>query len=153
MRLLAGPLTTTRERKEEEVSVPYHANLELILVDWIGAHRDRDLGRLAELLDEGVEQQWIDGKVYCSNRDELLAWKAAQPPLTEYALDAVEVLRGDDEHVVLGVHGPHLEEVGGEYVGGHLYEVFTIRGGRITAIRAHRDRSEALSAVGVDPTA
>src|SRR6266571_5049182 len=132
------------------MSTPYHANLELILVDWIGAHRDRDLDRIAALLDEEVEQRWVDGKVYCANRDELLAWKRAQPSLAEYALDAVEVLRGDDEHVVFGVHGPHLEEVGGEYVGGHLYEVFTVGGGRITAIRAYRERSEALAAAGID---
>jgi ketosteroid isomerase-like protein len=130
------------------MSAPYHANLELILVDWIGAHRDRDLDRISSLLDEAVEQRWIDGKVYSANRDELLAWKAAQPPLTEYVLDAVEVLRGDDEHVVLGVHGPHLEEVGGEHVGGHLYEVFAIRDGRIATIRTYRDRAKALAAAG-----
>jgi hypothetical protein len=40
--------------------------------------------------------------------------------------------------------------VGGEYVGGHLYEVFTIREGRIAAIRDFRSRGEALAAAGVD---
>ena len=76
---------------------PYHANLELILVDWIGAHRDGDLERLAELLHEDVEQRWIDGKVYC--------------------------------------------------------EVFTVRGGRIAAIRDFVERADALAAAGLDPRA
>jgi hypothetical protein len=130
------------------MSPSYHTNLELILVDWLGAHRDSDFERLAPLLHPDVEQRWVDGKVYCANRDELLAWKAAQPTPAEYLLDAVEAVRGDDEHVVLGIHGAHVEEVGGERVGGHLYEVFTIRGGRIVAIRAYPGRDEALAAAG-----
>ena len=133
------------------MSPSYHDNLELILVDWLGAHRDDDLERLAELLDPEVEQRWVDGKVYCANRDELLAWKAARPRHAEYVLDAVEALRGDDEHVVLGVHGAHVEEVAGEHVGGHLYEVFTIRDARIVAIRAYAERDEALAAAGARP--
>jgi ketosteroid isomerase-like protein len=134
------------------MSALYHSNLELILVDWIGAHRDRDIDRLAALLHADVEQRWIDGKVYCANRAELLDWIEGQMRRrpTEYAIEAVEVVRGDDEHVVMGVHGGHLEEVGGEYVGGHLYEVFTIREGRIAAIRDFRSRGEALAAAGVD---
>jgi len=135
------------------MSPSYHASLELILVDWLGAHRDNDLERLTRLLDPDVEQRWVDGKVYCANRDELLAWKAAQPTHAEYFLDAVEALRGDDEHVVLGVHGAHVEEVDGEHVGGHLYEVFTIRDGRIVAIRAYLGRDEALAAAGAQPGA
>jgi ketosteroid isomerase-like protein len=133
------------------MSPSYHANLELILVDWLGAHRDDDLERLAALLDPDVEQRWVDGNVYCANRDELLAWKAAQPTHADYLLDAVEALRGDDEHVVLGIHGAHVEEVGGEHVGGHLYEVFTIRDGHIVAIRAYLRRDEALAAAGARP--
>jgi ketosteroid isomerase-like protein len=53
---------------------------------------------------------------------------------------------------VLGVHGAHVEEVGGEHVGGHLYEVFTIRDGRIVAIRAYLGRDEALAAAGARPS-
>ena len=134
---------------------PYHANLELILVDWIGAHRDGDLERLAELLHEDVEQRWIDGKVYCANRAALLAWiehRLTERP-NQYLIDAVEAIRGDDEHVVLSVHGGHLDEVGGEPVGGHIYEVFTVRGGRIAAIRDFVERADALAAAGLDPRA
>jgi hypothetical protein len=130
------------------MSPSYHANLELILIDWLAAHRDADLYRIAELLDPEVEQRWIDGNVYCANRDQLLAWKAKRSRRAEYAIDAVEALRGDDEHVVLGVHGAHVETVGGESVGGDLYEVFTIHDGRIAAIRAYRERDEALAAAG-----
>jgi ketosteroid isomerase-like protein len=150
VRRLAGPLIETRNQ-EERMSASYHANLELILIDWLGAHRDHGLERLAELLDPDVEQRWVDGKVYCANRDQLLAWKAALPRHAEYLLDGVEALRGDDEHVVLGVHGAHVEAVGGVHVGGHLYEVFTIRDGRIVAIRAYLRRDEALAAAGAPP--
>ena len=133
------------------MSTPYHSNLELILVDWIGAQRDRDLDQLARLLDEQVEQRWIDGEVYCANRQQLLAWarERLENRPTEYEIDAVEVV-GAGDRVVMSVRGPHLERVGDENVGGQLSEVFTIRDGRIVAIRQYLRRAEALRTAGID---
>jgi ketosteroid isomerase-like protein len=130
------------------MSPSYHANLELVLVDWLNALRNRDLEAITVLLDPGVEQRWIDGRLYCANREQLVAWIGGRISRSEFRVDAVEVVVGDEDHVAMGVRGPDLEEVGGEYVGGQLYEVFTIRDGRIVAIRHYLRRDEALAAAG-----
>lgn len=133
------------------MSTPYHRNLELIAIDWIGAVRRRDADALERLLDPAVEQRWVDGEVYCANREQLLAWMGSRPIRAEYRIDAVEVVAGDPEHVVMSARGPDLERVGDEYVGGQVCELFTIRGGRIVAIRQYLGREEALRAAGIDP--
>ena len=132
------------------MSTSYHANLELILVDWIGALRDRDLARVAELLEPEFEHRWIDGAVTCANREQMVAWTAGRTSRAKFRVDGVEVVAGDADHVVMGVHGPDFAEVGGEHVGGRVYEVFTIRDGRIAAVRAYLKREAALDAAGVE---
>src|SRR5437762_8946160 len=105
------------------MSVPYHRNLEMIVIDWIGAMRRRALDAVAELLDPAVEQRWVDGEVYCANREQMLDWIGGRPDRAEYRIDAVEVVAGDAQHVVMSVRGPDLERVGGEYVGGQVCEM------------------------------
>jgi hypothetical protein len=61
---------------------------------------------------------------------------------------AFEFTRGG-EQVVLGARGPSISEVGGEPLGGQIFNVFTLRGGRIVRIDDYRGRSEALAAAGV----
>jgi ketosteroid isomerase-like protein len=132
------------------MSTGYQANLELVLVDWIGALRADDLDRIAELLDPDVEQRWIDGEVYCANREQMVAWIGRrQRRGREFKVDAVEVV-GHDDRVVMSVRGPHLEWVEDEHIGGQISEVFTIRDGRIVAIRDYLSRTEALRAAGIE---
>ena len=133
------------------MSTPYHANLELIAIDYLAAMRDRNLNRLAGLLDPDVEQRWIDGEVYCSNREELLAWWSRRPRRAEHRIDAVEVI-GAGDRVVMAVRGPDLDRVGDEHVGGQVCEVFTIHAGRIVAIQQYLTRAEALEAAGLAPS-
>jgi ketosteroid isomerase-like protein len=133
------------------MSPSYHANIELIAVDWLAAMRDHDLDRLRALLHPDVEQRWIDGEVYCANREQLLEWWSTRPARSEYRIDAVEVI-GAGDRVVMAVRGPDLEWVGDENVGGQVCEVFTIRDGLVVAIRQYLGRSEALAAAGIDPS-
>jgi hypothetical protein len=59
-------------------------------------------------------------------------------------IDALEFIRGRDR-VVVGVRGPTLTEVAGEPLEGQIFNVFTLRDGRIIRIDDFRRRSEALA--------
>ena len=50
---------------------------------------------------------------------------------------------------MLGARGPSISEVGGEPLGGQIFNVFTLRNGRIVGIDDYRGRTEALAAAGV----
>jgi hypothetical protein len=63
-------------------------------------------------------------------------------------VDALVLTRGGDR-VVLGARGPSITEVGGESLGGQIFNVFTLRDGRIVRIDDYRSRTEALAAAGV----
>jgi hypothetical protein len=54
-------------------------------------------------------------------------------------IDALEFTRGGDR-VALGARGPSMTEVGGEPLGGQIFNVFTLRDGRILRIDDRRDR-------------
>ena len=54
------------------------------------------------------------------------------------------------EQVVLGARGSSITEVGGESIGGQIFNVFTLRDGRIVRIDDYRRRGEALTAAGVE---
>jgi hypothetical protein len=63
-------------------------------------------------------------------------------------VDALEFTRGG-EQVVLGARGPSISAVGDEPLEGQIFNVFTLRNGRIVRIDDYRGRSEALAAAGV----
>lgn len=65
--------------------------------------------------------------------------------------DALEFIRGSDR-VVMGARGPSFTEVGGEPLDGQIFNVFTLRDGRITRIDDYRRRSEALAAAWSEAT-
>jgi hypothetical protein len=61
-------------------------------------------------------------------------------------IDALEFTRGGDQ-VVLGARGPNIGPE--EEPLGQIFNVFTLRDGRIVRIDDYRGRSEALDAAGV----
>jgi len=61
-------------------------------------------------------------------------------------IDALEFTRGG-EQVVLGARGPNIGPA--EEPLGQIFNVFTLRGGRIVRIDDYRGRREALTAAGV----
>ena len=61
-------------------------------------------------------------------------------------IDALEFTRGA-EQVVLGARGPNIGPE--EEPLGQIFNVFTLREGRIVRIDDYRDRGEALTAAGV----
>jgi hypothetical protein len=63
-------------------------------------------------------------------------------------IDALEFARGG-EQVVLGTRGPSIDAVEDEPLEGQIFNLFTLRHGRIVRIDDYRRRREALTAAGV----
>ena len=122
-------------------------NLETVMIDFFGALRRGDFDAASTLLDPDVTWQGLREDLVCHGREEVI-------DTFRFGLhahrdtEAVEFLRGG-ERVVVGVRSPSLTEVGGGLLEGRIFNVFTLRDGRITRIDDYRRRSEALAAAGI----
>src|SRR6266511_1146088 len=109
-------------------------NLETVMIDFLGALRRGDFEAAAGLLDPDVSWQGLREEWVCHGREE------------RRELDALEFSRCG-EQVVLGVRGPNIGPA--EEPLGQIFNVFTLREGRIVRIDDYRGRREALTAAGV----
>jgi ketosteroid isomerase-like protein len=122
-------------------------NLETVMIDFFGALRGDHFDAAASLLDPDVVWQGLRNEWVCHGREEVLeTFRMGLEQRRE--VDALEFTRGG-EQVVLGARGPSMTEVGGEPLGGQIFNVFTLRDGRIVRIDDYRSRTEALAAAGV----
>jgi ketosteroid isomerase-like protein len=122
-------------------------NLETVMIDFFGALRGGDFDAAASLFDPDVTWQGLRDEWVCHGREEVLeTFRTGLEQRRE--IDALEFTRGG-EQVVLGARGPSMTEVGGEPLGGQIFNVFTLRDGRIVRIDDYRSRAEALAAAGV----
>jgi ketosteroid isomerase-like protein len=122
------------------------ANIETVLA-WLDAMRRQDLdAALTYFAPEVVWGGLIPG-VECSNRDDV------REMLSESIYDDIDVecleVTGGDDHAVLGVRSPQLEELAGVTLKGQLFNVLTIRDRRIVQVRDFALRDEALGAAGL----
>jgi ketosteroid isomerase-like protein len=135
------------QSKEEAMTSIGQENLETVMIDFFGALRRGECDDAAELLDpkitwQGLREDWV-----CHGREEVIQtfrWGLEK----RRDVDALEFTRAGDQ-VVLGARGPSLTEVGDEPLEGQIFNVFTLRDGRIVRIVDYRDRGEALAAAGV----
>ena len=119
-------------------------NLETIMIDFFGALRRGDFEAAAELLDPDVSWQGLREEWVCHGRDEVLEtfrWGLER----RREIDALEFTRAG-EQVVLGARGPSIGPA--EEPLGQIFNVFTLRDGRILRIEDYRRRREALAAAG-----
>ena len=89
-----------------------------------------------------MREEWV-----CHGREEVVEtfrWGLEQ----RREIEALEFTRGG-EQVVLGARGPGISAVGDEPMEGQIFNVFTLRDGRIVRIDDYRGRREALAAAGV----
>ena len=123
-------------------------NLETVLVDYLGALGRGDHEAVRDVLDPDVTWQGLHEDWVCHGPDEVI----------ETLLDgmrfrrdvaALEFIRAGSR-VVMGVCGPGLDEVGGEPLGGQIFNVYTLRDGRIVRFEDYRLESEALKAAGAE---
>ena len=123
-------------------------NLEIVLLDYLGAIRNGDHEALRAVLDPEVTWQGLHDDWVCHGPEQVI--EMLQEELERRRdVAAMEFIRAGDR-VVMGVRGPAMDEVGGEPLGGQIYNVFTLRNGRIVRIEDHRLQTEALAAAGVD---
>ncbi len=121
-------------------------NLETVMIDFFGALRRGEFDNAAALLDPNVTWQGLREDWVCHGREEVIqtfAWGLDK----RRDVDAVEFTRAGDQ-VVIGARGPSITEVGGEPLEGQIFNVFTLRDGRIVRIVDYRHRSEAFAAAG-----
>jgi len=122
-------------------------NLETVMIDFFGALRRGDFDAAAGLLDPDVTWQGLREDWVCHGREEVIdtfRWGLAE----RREIDALEFTRSG-EQVVMGARGASIAEVGGEPLEGQIFNVFTLRDGRIVRIDDYRHRTEALSAAGI----
>ncbi len=123
------------------------ANLETVMIDFFGALRRGDFDAAAALLDPEVSWQGLREEWVCHGRDDVIKtfrWGLER----RREVDALEFTRAGDQ-VVLGARGASISEVEGEPLEGQIFNVFTLRDGRITRIVDYPQRSEALAAAGI----
>jgi ketosteroid isomerase-like protein len=122
-------------------------NLETVMIDFFGALRRGDFDAASMLLDPDVTWQGLREEWSCRGREEVIdtfRWGLDE----RRDVDALEFIRAGNR-VVLGVRGPSITEVGGEPLEGQIFNVFTLRDGRIARIDDYRCRTEALAAAGI----
>jgi hypothetical protein len=101
----------------------------------------------AVLLDPNVIWQGLREDWVCHGREEVIQtfrWGLDK----RRDVDALEFTRAG-EQVVLGARGPSITEVGGEPLEGQIFNVFTLRDGRIVRIVDYQQRGQAFAAAGV----
>jgi ketosteroid isomerase-like protein len=118
------------------------------MIDFFGALRRGDVEAAAELVDpdviwQGLREEWV-----CHGRDEVL--ETFRWGLERRREIALELTRAG-EQVVLGARGPSIGPA--EEPLGQIFNVFTLREGRILRIDDYRGRREAFTAAGVDEDA
>ena len=120
-------------------------NLETVTIDFFGALRRGDFDAAAGLLDPDVSWQGLREEWVCHGPEEVIdtfRWGLEQ----RREIDALEFTRGG-ERVVLGARRPNIGPA--EEPLGQIFNVFTMRAGRIVRIDDYRGRGEALTAAGV----
>jgi uncharacterized protein len=119
------------------------------------AYATGDLATMLQLIDADLEWTYLDPTLerptpqVCHGRHELeqvlRAW-------AEHGLRAeLEEVAANGDLVMVGVRIPGVKSYYGRRGDDRAYTVFTVRGGRIVALRDCRDRQEAMHLTGIQP--
>ena len=123
-------------------------NLETVIFDYLGALREGDQEAVRAVLDPNVTWQGLHEEWVCHGPDEVIELLQEGLRLRR-DVEALEFVRAG-RRVVMGVRGPSFDEVGGEPLGGQIFNVVTLSNGRIVRIEDFRIRAEALKAAQAD---
>ena len=117
------------------------------------AYASGNLAAMLELVDPDLEWTYLDPTLeqptpqVCHGRQEL---EQVLRGWAEHGLRAeLEEVAGSGELVMVSVRTPGVDAYGGRRGDDRAYSVFTVRGGRVVALRDCRDRQEALQLVGI----
>ncbi len=117
------------------------------------AYTSGDLDGMLELVDPDLEWTYLDPALehptpqVCHGRHEL------EQVLRHWTKHGVRVTLDEvasrGELVMVGVRTPGVGDDHGRLGANHVYSVFTVRDGRIVALRDCRDREEARQLAGI----
>jgi ketosteroid isomerase-like protein len=117
------------------------------------AYASGNLGGMLEFVDPDLEWTYLDPTLehptpqVCHGRQEL---EQVLQHWAEHGLRAeLEEVVGSGELVMVGVRTPGVDAHYGRPGDDRAYSVFTVRGGRVVALRDCRDRQEALRLAGI----
>jgi ketosteroid isomerase-like protein len=117
------------------------------------AYANGDLDAMLELVDPDLEWTYLDPALehptpqVCHGRQEL---EQVLRHWAEHGQRAeLEEVTSSGERVMVGVRTPGVDAHVGRRGDDRAYSVFTVRGGRIVALRDCRDRQEALQLAGL----
>ena len=127
-------------------SLSTQQGIELVL-RWLDALRRRDRGSAEELLAPDVHTHGIRPEQICGSREEALEvfFGVREQDL---GIDRLDITSAGDR-VVLGFRGEGVEEDYDDALTGQLFNVFSVRDGRIVRIEDYRRRADALAAAGI----
>ena len=118
------------------------------------AYASGDLAAMLELVDPELEWTYLDPALehpipqVCHGRQEL---EQLLQHWAEHGVRAeLEEVAGSGELVMVGVRTPGVDATG-RRGDDRVYSVFTVREGRIVALRDCHDRQEALQLAGIQP--
>jgi ketosteroid isomerase-like protein len=119
------------------------------------AYVDGDLAGMLEFVDPDLEWTYLDPTLehpipqVCHGRQEL---EQVLRGWANHGLQAeLEEVADRGERVMVGVRTPGVDAHFGRGGDDRAYSVFTVRDGRIVALRDCRDRQEALQVAGIQP--
>ena len=119
------------------------------------AYANGDLDAMLEYIDPDLEWTYLDPALehpipqLCHGRQEL---KQVLGHWAEHGVWAeLQEVASSGELVMVGVRTPGVDAHQGRRGDGRAYSVFTVREGRIVALRDCRDRQEALQVAGIRP--
>jgi ketosteroid isomerase-like protein len=117
------------------------------------AYASGDLAAMLEFVDRDLEWTYLDPTLdrptpqVCHGREEL---EQVLQHWVEHGLRAeLDEVTSSGERVMVGVRTPGVDAHYGRRGDDRAYSVFTVREGRIVALRDCRDRQEALQLAGI----
>jgi ketosteroid isomerase-like protein len=126
-------------------------NSEQIARRAYAAFAEGDVSSVLELVDTDLEWTFLDPSVpnpepaVCHGRDQLAYWMSRG---IGWQLPAqLEEVVTNRDRVLVVTKSPGIDQVRVRSTGDRNFHVLTIRGGKIVALRACRDRNEAIGLV------
>jgi ketosteroid isomerase-like protein len=117
------------------------------MIAWLDALRRGDLETLRRALDSDVVWHGLREEWSCCGPDEVVAIFAAEREARP-EIDAVEVI-GAEEQVILHARGAALASIKDVSLPDGVYNVFTLRDGKVVRIDDHAERAHALAAASL----
>src|SRR3954454_8447994 len=114
---------------------------------WLTALGDGDVTALERLLTEDVVWRGIPKGASCNGRDDVIELLATQISDGLPDAHAVELVATEGK-IVVGYRAADLTAVNDVPLPGQIFNVFTVRDGRIAAMKDFARRADALAAAG-----